>query len=74
MMYIERKKDLEQIHSLLRIFPVVAILGQRQCGKTTIAKEFEFDHYFDLESPRDLAALDQPQLALETLEGLIVIE
>jgi predicted AAA+ superfamily ATPase len=74
MNLIERKTDLKQIRSLLRIFPVVAILGQRQCGKTTIAQKFEFDHYFDLESPRDLAALDQPQLTLETLEGLIVID
>jgi len=41
--------------------------------KTTIAKEFPYKHYFDLESPRDLAALDHPQLALENLEGLIVI-
>jgi len=74
MNLIERKTDLKQIRSLLRIFPVVAILGKRQCGKTTIAKSFEFDHYFDLESPRDLAALDHPQLALEALEGLIVID
>jgi predicted AAA+ superfamily ATPase len=74
MNYIERKTDKKQIRSLLRIFPVVAILGKRQCGKTTIAKEFEFDHYFDLESPRDVSALDQPQLALEALKGLIVID
>ena len=74
MIYIERKTDLKQIRSLLRIFPVVAILGKRQCGKTTIAKRFEFDHYFDLESPRDLAALDQPQLSLEAMAGLIVID
>lgn len=74
MNHIERKTDQKQIRSLLRIFPVVAILGKRQCGKTTIAKKFEFDHYFDLESPRDLSALDQPQLALEALEGLIVID
>jgi len=74
MNLIERKTDLTQIRSLMRIFPVVAILGKRQCGKTTIVKSFEFDHYFDLESPRDLAALDQPQLALEALEGLIVID
>ncbi len=74
MEHVERKRDLKEIASLLGIFPVVAILGKRQCGKTTIAKEFQFDHYFDLENPRDLAALDQPQLALEELEGLIVID
>jgi uncharacterized protein len=74
MDYIERKVDFDQIHRLLRMFPVVALLGQRQCGKTTIAKQFKYDHYFDLESPRDLAALDQPQLALEDLKGLIIID
>jgi predicted AAA+ superfamily ATPase len=74
MAHIERKKDLDHISSLLKIFPAVAILGKRQCGKTTIAKEFQYNHYFDLESPRDIAALDQPQLALEDLEGLIIID
>ena len=32
------------------------------------------DHYFDLENPRHAAALTQPQLALEDLTGLIVID
>jgi len=72
--FIERKLDVKQIGSLLRVFPVVAILGKRQSGKTTMAKEFPHKHYFDLENPRDLAALDHPQLALESLEGLIVID
>lgn len=56
------------------MFPVVAILGPRQCGKTTLARMLNADHYFDLENPRDAARLDQPQLALEDLEGLIVID
>jgi predicted AAA+ superfamily ATPase len=71
---IERKLDFDHIGYLLKIFPVVAILGKRQCGKTTIARQFQHNHYFDLESPRDLAALDQPQLALEDFEGLIIID
>ena len=33
-----------------------------------------FDHYFDLENPQDMARLEQPQLALEDLKGLIVID
>lgn len=71
---VQRKLDFAHIGYLLKIFPVVAILGKRQCGKTTIAREFQHNHYFDLESPRDLAALDQPQLALEDLEGLVIID
>ena len=53
---------------------MVAILGARQCGKTTLAKQFAFSHYFDLENRRDMARLEDPQLALEDLEGLIVID
>ena len=56
------------------MFPVVAILGPRQCGKTTLARTMNADHYFDLENPQDAARLDQPQLALEDLTGLIVID
>jgi len=52
----------------------VAILGPRQCGKTTLARTMNADHYFDLENPQDAARLDQPQLALEDLTGLIVID
>jgi len=71
---IDRAKDEEGIRNLLRIFPVTAILGPRQAGKTTLAKTFRPDYAFDLENPRDLALLEQPQLALEGLEGLIMLD
>jgi predicted AAA+ superfamily ATPase len=58
----------------MNIFPVTAILGPRQSGKTTLAREFETDHFFDLENPRDLAMFAEPQLALEPLSGKIVID
>ena len=50
----------------LRTFPVVAILGPRQCGKSTLAKMLR-KHiknflYLDLESPADLRKLDDPEL------------
>jgi len=48
--------------------------GPRQCGKTTLARTFAAADFFDLENPEDLARLDNPQLALEPLEGLIVID
>ena len=54
--------------------PVTAILGPRQCGKTTLAHMLEADHYFDLENPRDLARLAQPQTVLEALKGIVVID
>ncbi|MCX5803716.1 MAG: ATP-binding protein [Proteobacteria bacterium] len=50
----------------LRSFPVVAILGSRQCGKSTLAKmlkeKIENFIYLDLESPSDLRKLDDPEL------------
>lgn len=74
MKLIERRTDFEEIQKLIRLFPVVAILGPRQCGKTTLVKAMAYDHYFDLENPRDISRLEQPQLALERLKGVIVID
>jgi uncharacterized protein len=71
---IDRKTDRAILEKLMSIFPVTAILGPRQCGKTTLARALSADVYFDLENPRDLARLEQPQLALEDLTGLIVID
>lgn len=74
MNLINRPIDQSQIKKLIDTFPITAILGSRQCGKTTIARNMPHDHYFDLENPVDLARLDHPQLALEDLKGLIVID
>lgn len=57
-------------------FPVTAILGPRQCGKTTLAKAFMADHlearYLDLERPSDLAKLSEPESFLRSLQGHMV--
>jgi uncharacterized protein len=74
MNLIDRKADRAILSKLMSIFPVTAILGPRQCGKTTLARTLTADFYFDLENPQDLARLEQPQLALEDLTGLIVID
>ena len=71
---IDRKFKLNHVVSRLNSMPAVAILGPRQSGKSTIARELAPDHYFDLENPRDLAKLEQPQLTLERLRGKIVID
>ncbi len=70
----ERKIEKKSILTAFKTFPVVAILGPRQCGKTTLARQIPFDHFFDLENPRDLARFDNPQLTLENLRGRIVID
>ena len=56
---------------------VVALLGPRQCGKTTLARQFvtpDSTAYFDLEDPLSLARLDEPMTALRDLTGLVVID
>lgn len=56
---------------------VVALIGPRQCGKTTMARQFvpaDSLNYFDLEDPISLARLDQPMTALQGLTGLVVID
>lgn len=74
MKLIDRPIDLKEINELISQFPVTAILGARQSGKTTLANQLKFQHYFDLENPQDLAGLENPQLTLENLKGLIVID
>lgn len=75
---LERPDALSRIQALFRSHPCVAILGPRQCGKTTLARmmgatESNFT-FFDLESPLDLRKLSAPQRALEGLHGLVVID
>jgi predicted AAA+ superfamily ATPase len=70
---------LEILQGLLQRHPVVAILGTRQVGKTTLARQFLEIHpgpatVFDLEDPADLARLDNPMLALRPLSGLVVFD
>jgi uncharacterized protein len=68
------KKSLEQ-------FPVCAVIGSRQVGKTTLAIQVAEELYpgrfvrLDLENPQDLNRLSEPQLYLERYrEKLIVID
>jgi predicted AAA+ superfamily ATPase len=74
---IPRKQLLDRIALRLKNSPAVALLGPRQCGKTTLARLIaakERSTYFDLENPVDLARLSEPMTALEPLRGLVVID
>lgn len=56
---------------------IVTLLGPRQCGKTTLARRVTRDlpsHFLDLESPSDRARLRNPELYLQELPGLIVLD
>ncbi len=71
---IQRPIDQQRIKELMEQFPVTAIIGARQIGKTTLAKQFKANAYFDLENPVHLAQLENPLLTLEDLKGLIIID
>lgn len=76
MIYPRPQLQQDITHALTRS-RVVALIGPRQCGKTTLAREFvpaDSMNYFDLEDPISLARLDQPMTALQGLTGLVVID
>ena len=74
-----RTQAIDEIRRKLRRQPVVGVLGPRQIGKTTVARELASRwrgnvFYFDLESPADLRRLGDEATALSDLRGLIVID
>ncbi len=74
---IKRPAYVREIERKLRASPIVAMLGPRQAGKTTLARaiaEGRRHHFFDLEDPVSAARLAHPQSALEPLRGLVVID
>lgn len=76
-MFYPRPQLQQAIERALARSRVVALIGPRQCGKTTMARQFvppDSLNYFDLEDPVSLARLDQPMTALQGLSGLVVID
>jgi predicted AAA+ superfamily ATPase len=66
-----------QIRDSLKRSPITALLGPRQCGKTTLAHAVGSEkqaHYFDLESPADQRRLQNPELMLDSLSGLVILD
>ena len=74
---IDRKLALEQLTIAVRRSPVTALLGPRQCGKTTLARLFGAGQqalHFDLESQPDLRRLQNPELMLGSFQGLVILD
>jgi predicted AAA+ superfamily ATPase len=74
---LSRENLQNRITLALRRNPVVSLLGPRQCGKSTLARQIAAGHagqYFDLEDPVDLARLAHPQTALAPIRGLVVLD
>ena len=77
--FMHRADFIEEIERRFVVAPCVALLGPRQCGKTTLARDYlkrsaQEVHYFDLENPLDLARLEEPMLGLQGLTGLVIID
>jgi uncharacterized protein len=77
-MMIPRERYIHLIREALNCFPVCAILGPRQCGKTTLAmairKHFDASHHFDLEDPDDLEKFSSPKVLMASMKGLVIID
>jgi len=75
--YIERPALVSRLETALRRSPCVALLGPRQCGKTTLARRIAGTRpsdLLDLEDPEVEARLANPKMVLERLGGLVVID
>ena len=74
---LNRPALLAAVHAALARSPAVALLGPRQVGKTTLARQFVSpgsSHYLDLEDPVVQAQLAAPMTLLGGLRGLVVID
>lgn len=74
---MDRFALIQRVREALRRSRVVALLGPRQCGKTTIARQLvppDSPNYFDLEDPQRLIQLENAKTMLEPLRGVVVID
>jgi hypothetical protein len=74
---IDRFLYQQKLATAVQRSPITALLGPRQCGKTTLARTFAIEKHatiFDLESQPDIRRLQNPELALGSLEGLVILD
>ncbi len=75
---LKRPSILATIDEYFGVHPAVTLSGPRQCGKTTLAREFAGRTtdatFFDLEDAADQKRLAEPEQALKPLTGLVVID
>ena len=74
---VQRTVFLHRLEVAVARSPITALLGPRQCGKTTLARLFAAARktaHFDMESPADQSRLQNPELALASLTGLVVLD
>jgi predicted AAA+ superfamily ATPase len=74
---LQREAFIQTIQTALGRSRVVSLVGPRQSGKTTLARQFvppDSVNYFDLEDLTSLGRLAEPMTALRDLRGVVVID
>lgn len=74
---MDKRRYLEQkLNRLLTLFPTVAVVGPRQCGKSTLVRRVRPDwQYYDLENPADYQLISDDPIAFFNLHpGHVIIE
>ncbi len=74
---LQRSDYLNILKTAIGRSPVTALLGPRQCGKTTLAHqlaEHQKATFFDIESVPDRRRLQNPEMVLGGLTGLVVLD
>ncbi len=76
---IRRPLYIKRVQEKLEIHPICGILGPRQVGKTTLARQYAEEHFphdfyfLDLEKPTDLALLQNPMTAIPQIEQTLIV-
>ena len=73
----KRPDLLAQVNKALKRSPIVMLVGPRQCGKTTLARQLVGErspNYFDLEQHAVARVMADPSLILDDLKGLVVLD
>ena len=77
-MIVNRPGFTKEIETSIRNNPITAIMGPRQCGKTTLARAISRtteSTIFDLEDPKDYDLLSEtPKIILQQQKGLIILD
>lgn len=74
---LNRPYYLARLKEATKRSPITALLGPRQCGKTTLARYFAQEQkatFFDLQSFPDQRRLENPELVLGALKGLVILD
>jgi predicted AAA+ superfamily ATPase len=74
---LTRSQYLNHLEIATHRSPITALLGPRQSGKTTLARMFaegKSAYFFDLESLPDQRRLQNPELVLGSLQGLVILD